>query len=120
MWELPLSFQLQRNILATSPRVTRFKIDWGDGEDGENVPPPTNTENESNQMAIDPATTQALKDETMDAPLKTDSCSNSTPAAMLNGAGLGTSCGADSNGVIDISLGKPELASSTTAEPMQI
>jgi histone chaperone ASF1 len=45
---------LQRNILATCPRVTRFKIDWADAElaEGgtENVAPPTNTESESNQM----------------------------------------------------------------------
>ena len=49
-------FQLQRNILATCPRVTRFKIDWGDGgetNDGENQPPSTNTGNESNQMGMD-------------------------------------------------------------------
>ncbi|XP_054169044.1 histone chaperone asf1-like [Oppia nitens] len=26
----PLFNKLQRNILATNPRVTRFKIDWGD------------------------------------------------------------------------------------------
>lgn len=46
--------QLQRNILATCPRVTRFKIDWADMETGEgsteNVAPPANTESESNQM----------------------------------------------------------------------
>ena len=49
-------YQLQRNILATCPRVTRFKIDWGDGgeaNDAENQPPTTNTGNESNQMAMD-------------------------------------------------------------------
>jgi len=48
------SLQLQRNILATCPRVTRFKIDWADMETGEgsteNVAPPANTESESNQM----------------------------------------------------------------------
>jgi hypothetical protein len=49
---------LQRNILATCPRVTRFKIDWADGEMGEgcsseNVAPPLNPETESNQMMID-------------------------------------------------------------------
>jgi len=46
--------QLQRNILATCPRVTRFKIDWADVEMGEgsseNVAPPASTESESNQM----------------------------------------------------------------------
>ncbi|KAH3731186.1 histone chaperone asf1b-B-like [Dreissena polymorpha] len=48
--------KLMRNILATNPRVTRFKIDWDDtvseipAENGENVPPATNLESESNQM----------------------------------------------------------------------
>ena len=54
-------FQLQRNILATSPRVTRFRIDWTDqktdaeitNEDDENQVPMFNTESESNQMAIE-------------------------------------------------------------------
>lgn len=48
-------FQLVRNILATNPRVTRFKIDWDDNqsapvENGENIPPTHNLESESNQM----------------------------------------------------------------------
>lgn len=45
-------FQVERNILATNPRVTRFKIDWDDtpGTDSENVPPTNSTESESNQM----------------------------------------------------------------------
>lgn len=44
--------KLQRNILATCPRVTRFRIDWGDsGENSENVAPMQSTESESNQMA---------------------------------------------------------------------
>ena len=29
--------QLQRNILATSPRVTKFPIDWGDGNNEEEM-----------------------------------------------------------------------------------
>jgi len=33
----PLFDKLVRNILATNPRVTRFKIDWDDNQ--ENVPP---------------------------------------------------------------------------------
>lgn len=45
--------QLQRNILATCPRVTRFKIDWGDTEASENVAPSMSTESESNQMLYD-------------------------------------------------------------------
>lgn len=45
-------FQLERSILATSPRVTRFKIDWDDNaaENGENVPPVQNIDSESNQF----------------------------------------------------------------------
>lgn len=47
--------KLQRNVLATCPRVTRFRIDWGDGpppsENEENVAPSFNTESESNQMS---------------------------------------------------------------------
>lgn len=45
--------KLQRNILATCPRVTRFKIDWGDTEASENVAPSMSTESESNQMLYD-------------------------------------------------------------------
>ena len=45
-------FQLQRNILATCPRVTRFRISWDDtpGTDAENVPPHQNPENEQNMI----------------------------------------------------------------------
>jgi len=46
-------FQLERSILATNPRVTRFKIDWDDdGSPKENVPPSQNPESESNQMML--------------------------------------------------------------------
>ncbi|KAK3091601.1 hypothetical protein FSP39_021077 [Pinctada imbricata] len=51
--------KVERNILATNPRVTRFKIDWDDtteeskAADSENVPPIQSTESESNQMAVD-------------------------------------------------------------------
>ena len=52
---------MTRNILATCPRVTRFRIDWNDtpteqgasGENTENQPPAYNTESESNQMGIE-------------------------------------------------------------------
>lgn len=56
---------MTRNILATCPRVTRFRIDWNDAADGqpgddhvavsdntENLPPPFHTESESNQMQL--------------------------------------------------------------------
>lgn len=33
----PIFEQLQRNILATSPRVTRFKIDWGESASENNL-----------------------------------------------------------------------------------
>ena len=48
---------MTRNILATNPRVTRFKIDWDDNqtENGENIPPESNLESESNQMCVDSA-----------------------------------------------------------------
>ncbi|KAL3869209.1 hypothetical protein ACJMK2_041919 [Sinanodonta woodiana] len=50
--ESPQYDKLQRNILATNPRVTRFKIDWDDSpqENDENVAPSRNTESESNQI----------------------------------------------------------------------
>lgn len=41
--------RLQRNILATSPRVTRFKIDWDDNPGVENIPP-SSSNVDSNQM----------------------------------------------------------------------
>lgn len=43
--------RLQRNILATNPRVTRFKIDWDDNPGVENIPPPQSSNVDSNQMA---------------------------------------------------------------------
>lgn len=42
--------RLQRNILATNPRVTRFKIDWDDNPGVENIPPPLPSNMDSNQM----------------------------------------------------------------------
>ncbi|KAH7970466.1 hypothetical protein HPB49_007483 [Dermacentor silvarum] len=41
--------RLQRNILATNPRVTRFKIDWDDNPGVENIPP-SSSNVDSNQM----------------------------------------------------------------------
>jgi histone chaperone ASF1 len=55
--------KLQRNILATCPRVTRFKIDWGDNEGNENVAPSMSTESESNQMAFDDQKPFSSKDD---------------------------------------------------------
>lgn len=48
--------KLNRNILATCPRVTKFRIDWGDGEGTsadnaqENTPPEESTESVSNSL----------------------------------------------------------------------
>ncbi|XP_069126756.1 histone chaperone asf1b-A-like [Argopecten irradians] len=53
---VPQYDKLERSLLATNPRVTRFKIDWDDNGEtptDENVPPTTNTESESNQMCVD-------------------------------------------------------------------
>ncbi|CAG2106730.1 unnamed protein product [Medioppia subpectinata] len=40
----PLFDKLQRNVLATSPRVTRFKIDWGDNPCDNSEPIEANSE----------------------------------------------------------------------------
>jgi len=52
--------KLQRNILATNPRVTKFKINWDDKTDNsENFPPKV----DSNQMSSE-------NSQSMDGPLK--------------------------------------------------
>ncbi|ROT64764.1 histone chaperone asf1 [Penaeus vannamei] len=40
--DVPQFEKLQRNILGTQPRVTKFKIDWDDAKDSENIPPSEN------------------------------------------------------------------------------
>ncbi|GAB1601001.1 histone chaperone asf1b-B-like [Argonauta hians] len=58
----PVYDKLQRNILATCPRVTRFKIDWEDShQDSENIPPLNNTDAESNQMYDDRSNDELAK-----------------------------------------------------------
>ena len=85
-----LIFQLQRNILATCPRVTRFKIDWGDGEDAENLPPSASTESESNQMAVDgEASTSQKPTDRLEAALKGENLtqnSNSKGNIIISGS----------------------------------
>lgn len=48
---------LQRSILATCPRVTRFRIDWNDagsaGENSENQAPPGSPQQQNNQMVTE-------------------------------------------------------------------
>ncbi|ELU15516.1 hypothetical protein CAPTEDRAFT_149983 [Capitella teleta] len=108
--------KLQRNILATCPRVTRFKIDWGDGEGSENVAPVTNTENESNQMAIDASNdSKNFKEETNDAPGKMDAMNTSSipNAPMVAGASF-KDCSSKKS---DANL---THGSSSALEPMQM
>lgn len=105
--------KLQRNILATSPRVTRFKIDWGDGEDGENVPPSGSTESESNQMASDGQATQMKEELTEGNPFKMD---NSNSAPVLQSNSLPTSCANVDTNAVDLT-GSQQLS---VAEPMQM
>ena len=60
--------QLQRNILATCPRVTRFKIDWGDsgGASGSNENQPPVTE----EGDMETSRQQAHCENSSDIPLK--------------------------------------------------
>ena len=104
-------FQLQRNILATCPRVTRFKIDWGDNEDAENLPPPSNTENESNQMAVDLEGISKPTDR-LEAAMKGQTAGNNgcAPGVILSGSSTDVGLSA--------SLGSSSTAMDT--EPMQM
>lgn len=105
--------KLQRNILATCPRVTRFKIDWGDHEDSENIPPMSNTENESNQMPVDMESAQK--------PASTDRLEAAMKGQTSNGKGcsVGVILGGSST---DLGSSSALCASSNSAEPepMQI
>jgi len=69
----PLWEKLQRNILATNPRVTKFKINWdgseGAAENSENVPP----KRDPNQLSDN--------SQSMDTPLKS---TNGLPAATAS------------------------------------
>lgn len=44
--------KLQRNILATDPRITKFKIDWDDGEE-ENISNTANTDTFTNSSNLE-------------------------------------------------------------------
>lgn len=49
--DIPQFDKLQRNILGSQPRVTKFKIDWDDARDSENIPPSENVaENSSSSQ----------------------------------------------------------------------
>lgn len=62
LWML-WTFQLQRNILGSQPRVTKFKIDWDDAKDSENIPPSENGEAAaaSSQNSVDMKTALAVE-----------------------------------------------------------
>jgi len=52
--DTPVFEKLQRNILGSQPRVTKFKIDWDDAKDSENIPPTENTGDAStSQNSVD-------------------------------------------------------------------
>jgi len=53
--DVPVFDKLQRNILGSQPRVTKFKIDWDDAKDSENIPPEgaENTGDASTSNAVD-------------------------------------------------------------------
>jgi histone chaperone ASF1 len=70
--------KLQRNILATCPRVTRFKIDWGDQEECENLAPVSNMETSAAMMC-------SSDDMNKQFNLRTDS------SELFDGVGLATS-----------------------------
>jgi len=57
--------KLQRNILATNPRVTKFKINWDNNatENSENIPPPK----------VDPNQMSAENSQSLEGPLKASS-----------------------------------------------
>ncbi len=104
---------MSRNILATCPRVTRFRIDWNDSssqegstggmevatENSENQPPSFNTESESNQMAIEIG---GAGDSLKSAPEKDDS-SLLSGNELVNGANPSTTEKLVVNGSADAS-----------------
>jgi len=59
--EKPILKKISRNILASQPRVTKFKIDWDDAAamEAENVPPPPAAANTAAADAATAATTAA-------------------------------------------------------------
>lgn len=73
----PIWDKLQRNILATNPRVTKFKINWDNaGESNEN------TENQPPKMSPNIETNyESSQSQSMDASLKS-SVGNGTALAM--------------------------------------
>lgn len=72
---IPQFDKLQRNILATSPRVTRFKIDWDDVKNSDTSAGKVGID--SNQMQFDHGT------HSMDAPLKANVTSDSNISMEL-------------------------------------
>lgn len=74
--DVPIFEKLTRNILATQPRVTKFKIDWDDAKDSENVPPAENN-SEGCSSSSQGADAMDLKQQIPSAPL--DNSNAATP-----------------------------------------
>jgi len=70
----PLWDKLQRNILATNPRVTKFKINWDNNSDSSE-----NTENQPPNVDSNIQMSQENSQTSLDAPLKQ---TNSIASAM--------------------------------------
>lgn len=66
--------KIQRNILADKPRVTRFNINWGDGDEREEMPAASAEANEDSVADGQPMDTDWVLD-------SQNSHNNSLPAA---------------------------------------
>lgn len=71
----PLWDKLQRNILATNPRVTKFKINWDSADNSENVPP----KGDSNLLSDN---SHGDNSQSLEVPLKSTNGHPPPPAAM--------------------------------------
>ncbi|KAA0188017.1 hypothetical protein HAZT_HAZT010295 [Hyalella azteca] len=65
--EVPKLDAVTRNILASQPRVTKFKIDWDDAKDTENIPPANENTSTDNASLNTTATTAGSSTSAMDA-----------------------------------------------------
>jgi len=88
----PLFDKLQRNVLATNPRVTRFKIDWGDSpcddsseHNGHNANEPMVTETNGNLNtgnALNSDSSQHISEDSV-GPLKPVVCQDSNHSQSM-------------------------------------
>ena len=88
---VPQFDKLQRNVLATSPRVTRFKIDWGDNPcqeseqndtNGEQKPSETNGVNHSTGNLLNSDSSQHISEDSV-GPLKPVICHDSNHSQSM-------------------------------------